>query len=692
MKTFSSLLVLAALGALPASVFAAPDVDLSKWKCESCPFEKAAGGSVDAGLGVQRGLSSKSVDLTGLQREGGFLVFDGVGRWRADDGYYADVEANDLGLDIRSLAATVGWEGGVKFQAAYSELPKGLSDEASTPFIGFGTGLQSLPFPPAPTTAAMALAGNLQPVDLGFKRKRLDAAASGTMISPEWSWRVDARSETKDGTQLLAGSFSSNASQLVAPVDTTSDQFGASAAYATRTLHGSVGYRYSRFTNHDPSLTWANPFTAGAGATTGQMAQAPDNHFHEIVANGGWEITPTVIASGDVSFGRMTQDDPFLAATLNPTLVVGPLPATSLQGKVDTFDASARITATPMEGVRVHAAYIHDARDNRTASNAYPAVTTDISVGTTPRTNQAFDFKQDRFKLGADWRGANRMAASAGIDTDYRMRTQQDVQKTRETTLWGRLVAPLHDAAEFTLKLAHGDRQNSGYGVATWVDPPENPLMRKFNLADRRRDVVNLRVDLRPSETVTVGLVGDYAADNYYNSPLGLTDGRSSDLGIDVGWALSDTTQLRAFGQAQQISSRQTGSQAYAQPDWIGNNKDQASVVGFGLRQLMMDNKLQLDGDVVFARSRSDTSVDVATLNSAFPVVKYSQDTLRLSATYQLRDDLAVVGRWWYERYHAQDWHIDGVAPATVPNLLALGEQAPHHHVNVLSLALRYRF
>jgi len=65
----------------------------------------------------------------------------------------------------------------------------------------------------------------------------------------------------------------------------------------------------------------------------------------------------------------------------------------------------------------------------------------------------------------------------------------------REATLWGRVVAPVTDAAAFTLKLAHGDRKNNGYGVAAWVDPPQNPLMRKFNLADRKRDVVNLRLD-----------------------------------------------------------------------------------------------------------------------------------------------------------------------------------------------------
>jgi hypothetical protein len=35
---------------------------------------------------------------------------------------------------------------------------------------------------------------------------------------------------------------------------------------------------------------------------------------------------------------------------------------------------------------------------------------------------------------------------------------------------------------------------------------------------------------------------------------------------------------------------------------------------------------------------------------------------------------------------------VEGVLPATIPNLLAFGEQPPHYTVNVVQVALRYRF
>ena len=51
-----------------------------------------------------------------------------------------------------------------------------------------------------------------------------------------------------------------------------------------------------------------------------------------------------------------------------------------------------------------------------------------------------------------------------------------------------------------------------------------------------------------------------------------------------------------------------------------------------------------------------------------------------------------VNGSYWYESYDSQDWHLDGVQPDTVGNLLAFGNQAPQYRVNVLRLALRYSF
>ena len=62
------------------------------------------------------------------------------------------------------------------------------------------------------------------------------------------------------------------------------------------------------------------------------------------------------------------------------------------------------------------------------------------------------------------------------------------------------------------------------------------------------------------------------------------------------------------------------------------------------------------------------------------------------TAIWTVRDRLSVFGSYTYEHYDAQDWRYDGVAPATISNLLALGIQPPHYSLSVLRIGLRYRF
>ena len=700
MRTFSSLFLLGGLGALSAAacsaVAAVAAVDTSQWKCETCPFEKAGvSGSLDLGIGAVSDDSAKFGDTTGLNKKGAFAIAGGTARYRGEAGWVGNVTAADLGLDSRSFAADLGQQGLYTLRLGYDQTPRYLSDSSATPFLGVGGAALSLPAGfPAVDTASMPLAATLQPVSLGYKRSRLDAGLSW-IIGQGWSTRLSLRHDVRDGTQRIAGSFFSSASQLVAPVDQVTDQLEVSTSYFSPRLQATLGYHASLFRNGPDALTWANPFTpVVAGGSSGQLALAPDNQFHQLMASAGYEINSWLRASGDVAVGRMTQDAAYLAPTLNPLLAatLPALPASSLHGRVDTFNSNVRLTATPIDRLRVNASYARDVRDNRTASQSYPAVSADTFLGSLPRSNQPFSFSQDRFKLNADYRGPGSLKTSIGIEQNNIQRTLQEVVDTRESTLWARINVQPQDKLSLAFKLAHADRSHSSYGVATWVEPAENPLLRKFYLADRVRDSGGVRADITASERVNIGISVDLAQDDYAHSAIGLTSARSAEVGADVSVAISDQTQVHAFAQGQRIRSRQAGSQLFAQPDWSGQTKDSFNVIGLGLKHVALKGKLELGADLSFARSRSDVAVDAGVSSPAFPTARTALDSLKLRATYSLSKAVSLMGSYWYERYDAQDWRQDGVLPATIPNLLALGEQPPRYHLSVLRVALRYRF
>ena len=92
------------------------------------------------------------------------------------------------------------------------------------------------------------------------------------------------------------------------------------------------------------------------------------------------------------------------------------------------------------------------------------------------------------------------------------------------------------------------------------------------------------------------------------------------------------------------------------------------------------------------SRSHSDVAVDNILAAPPFPTARTKLEAFKLYGTYNLKDNLSITGSYHYEHYDSTDWRLDGIAPGTVPNLLALGAQSPNYSVNVFRVAMRYRF
>jgi MtrB/PioB family decaheme-associated outer membrane protein len=697
MNSHTPVFLVAALGLLSV-VGPAHAVDTSEWKCETCPFPKGTSGSVEAGVGNVSDDSSKFGDYTGLEKQGAFAQLGGTVSHRSEGGgYWADLSAADLGLDTRSVFGSAGREGLYTLRLGYSEIPRHLTVGAQTPYLGIGSDVLTLPAGvgfPAGTTAAMPLATTLRAVELDSKRQRYDLAGS-IIGGPQWVYRVSLRREVHDGLKTGFASMFSSASQLAFPVDHVTDEFEVSASYATARLQATLGYTLSQFRNGNESLTWDNRFLrVVAGADRGRLALAPDNRFQQVFGSAGYQLTPMIRASADFAVGQMTQDEAFLPYTINATLAPGvpALPAASLDGHVNTYVGNVRVTATPLPALRVNASYSHDERDNRTGVLSYAPVSTDMFLAAQPRSNTPFSYTLDRFKLGADYRGPGTWKFAAGVEHERRDRSYTEVVNTRETTLWGRASVRARDNLMLSGKLSHSERDHSTYGVAYWFGDPENPLLRKFNLASRTRDSGGLRADLTLNERVSLGLAADFANDDYDESLVGLKEARSASVAADVAVNLSEATQLTGYVHSERIRSLQDGSQAFAAPDWRGRVKDRFEMLGAGVRHAAIPDKLDLGADLTFSRSRSDVSVDAGASDPPFPTARTAVDSLKLYANYKINDKVTLIGSFWYERYSADDWRLDGVSPDTVPSLLLFGEQAPRYRVNVLRVAVRYRF
>ena len=699
MKTSNQLLLLGMLSALSTAALADDAkgaADTSQWKCESCKFEDSFSATVEVGAASVSDQSAKFGDFTGLNKDGGYFIGNGSASYRSkDSGEYWKLNASNLGLDSRSIDAEGGQQGRYKLLLNYDEIPHYFADDAQTPFLGHGGAALTLPpgFVRAGTTDTMtSLAGSLQTVDIGTKRKRLGVGASWLPDS-DWEYAVSFRHETKDGTKRTAGSFFVDTAQLIEPVDYVTDQIDASATYAGKKFQLKLAYYGSKFRNSNESLTWANPYATPVflatfpNSASGQLALPPDNEFHQIQASAGYQFTAQTRGTADIAVGRMTQDSSLLQYG---TAVPGP--GGSVNGRAKTFDAALKLSSAVTDKMRLNAVYTHNNRDNDTPQSLYSVYVTDMFPGT-PRTNLPYGIKQDKLKLSGDYRITENLRGALGADFDSRKRTFAEVDKTRENTVWGKAATRLVDMVDLALKLAHGERNNSGsFQPITGITPPENPLLRRYNLANRKRDTASARADIAVSERISVSLGADSSEDKYSDTTIGLTNGREFDLNGDISMVVTEQTSLHFFANHQEIKSKQAGSQAFATPDWSANNKDTIDFFGLGIKHAAIKNKLDIGADYSITHSRSEINVNTGVSAPGFPALTTSLDSLKLYATYRLQENVSLEAGYWYEHYDSKDWMLDGVLPSTVPNVLALGLQAPQYHVDVLKLSVKYKF
>jgi len=653
-----------------------------------------------AGAAYVSDSSAKFGEYRGLGDEGGYALADAEASSRGDNGHYAEVTARDLGLTRRKFRVEAGRQGGYRVYLDYSQLPKLGPDTGSTPYRGAGDDVLTLPedWVAAETTAGMdALQRNLKGLDLKQRRKRTEAGGS-VRVFGNWELSGRFRQERKEGKKSIGAAIGpgfggARAVILPEPVDYETNEVEAKAIYAREGFQAEVGYFGSFFTDNNRSLTWQNPFAARDEPDgRGRLALPPDNQFNQIAGSLGYDLRDETRITANLALGRMTQDESFLPFTINPDLQ-RPLPRSSPDAKVDTRLVTLKILSRPLDRLRLVGEYKFDERDNNTPRAEYDYVVADSGDSLVSRTNLPYGYRRKLLRLEGGYELLGRTDLSVGAEHDRFERRYQEADKTKESGVWAKLKSSPHERVDLRLGYEFRDRDNEGYSQVAEIVPPQNPLMRKFYMADRERHKAIASATARFNSAWTLALSADYSDDDYSRSQVGLTDGKDYSATVDATYSPRRGLSAHAFYTRQRIESKQAGSQTFSTPDWLAETTDTFDTLGAGLKLTLLAERLDIGLDYVYADSegRIDIASDLAP-TEPLPDFKTRRHTVSLNATYRLKQDMDLRLGYLYEWYRSDDWTIDGVESDTIPNVLSLGERSPSYSVSVYSAAVRLRF
>lgn len=674
-----------------ASDPAAPDT--SRWRCRNCEFPYGLTGDILFGAGYVSDDFFEFGNYRGLEEQGAFGAFGVDLLYRNENADYLEVRGEKLGIDSRTLAIEGGRQGLYKAWLEYDEIPYFRADDTRTVFLGAGSDNQTLPadWIRSDTTFTMpALEASLRGVDIKHDRETLRLGIAFNRPDP-WHYSFDVQRTVKDGNRIKGASFIFRAAELAAPVDLETTRFDARVGFIQDRWELELGYNLSIFDNRNRSVRWENPFLGIFGAELGELAEAPDNTFHQVRLSGSWRQSRWLMVAGQVAVGRMEQDERLLQPSLNPRFSNVGLPVDEFDGEVDTRIANVRITSNLTDRLRAKVQFNYDERDNDSDRASFTQVVSDTFL-TGERVNEPFSHERKGVKGTLDYRLFSFLRLSAGAEYEKMERSLQESgdTDTKKYTVEAR-ATPL---SRLSLSLKAGREDRDDDIDPTLLGPQENPSLRRFHFAEMERDSLRATADYAILDNLFAGVFFELADEAFEDTEIGLSDGYAESYGLDLSASFSRAVSAHAFIAFENLEGSILGADFIDGAPWKAEQDDDFTTIGFGVDFNELPGKwVRASLDATYAKADGQIRIDKEGETAPpFPELKTRRFTLEAAIERMLHDKWNLRIGYLIGHLTEDDFFRDGVLADTVPTLLSLGEGTPGDTVHVVSAMLRYQF
>ena len=304
-----------------------------------------------------------------------------------------------------------------------------------------------------------------------------------------------------------------------------------------------------------------------------------------------------------------------------------------------------------------------------------------------------YDFSKESVQIQLDYRPTSNHLFNVGFKSDEKTRNFQSVYETTDDGYFAKYRATLSENLSLVVNGEQLSRDSSTPELIDFLGVEENPLMRRFNVADRDQDKINLQLFYSPTHNVQIAVSGLYSEQDYDKTQIGLTNNRQANINFDLNWNANETTDVAVFMQREKIKTMLSGSSNFSTADWFTENLDEVDSFGisFAFKKLA-DEKL----NVHFSLNRSDADSDISVIQNGLgdelPTVASLWTTAELDFDYQYSERLTFGLHYQYQEFKSQDFAVDNVLPGDVTNLLTFGAFSNNYDVNYLALTAGYKF
>lgn len=704
---------------------------------------------VETGIGYQDLNSFHLGRYGGPVERGPFAIFrgvlDGGDPWDSGGARIWNGAVDVFGFDTISARARYGEQGRWRVGGFYDGFTRAYTQSARSPFTGIGGTVLTLPpgWVGSNTSAQFTtLAPNLHPLDLKVDWRTV---GGDIVVNPREGYeiRLSASHRDREGlrSQNLAFGHEMNSAVGVffpQPVDYETDQISASLGFVSDRLQWTASYNLSVFTNDIVSVRVPNPYNRSlntpwpGGALSafpfafGEYGLTPSSIAHQALVSGAYAISPKVRVTARLSYMVQKQDEDFLPYTAMTALTVrDPLPRASLDGKVNKAHVVLGVNMRPSAIVDVNANYTFDDRDNRSPIDLYSYVANEAQDQVQPlvpgasryiRYNlpHSFTFHQTKADIGV--RVAPRTRLTFSYAGDFRARKYQQVSDTFEHTLRAKAMTTF-TAGSAWVAYAFAARSGSTYDDALPWDLShtesylnaspfnqsiEHPLLRKYNMANRRRHEMRGGATAEFTPALILDTSALWAEDDYKDSPLGLQRSETGQLDGSLTYVLGKRLTATAFYSVERVKFDLTGylmgtiNLANPGQNWSTANRDVIHTAGLKADWDAVPEKLKLGAGYYI----SDGTSRIATRGTAFAAIMATAPlsavrdvthNVNLTGGYRVRVDTTLRIGYTFQRHFTNDWAY-GYSAAPVAQLLGSGITSPRYSAHVAWVSARYDF